>query len=144
VECKCKGDRIDPDQICRHGNRWLVADKKNNDWHKRNWDDIARKDLLDLTWYNVLEAIEATKSRFDKEEDDSAQPTGRGNLERKILDELAVFIGFYDYQLFTGFDLNKPWPARILELPDNKERKTMTDGLANANFLSVFERLQRF
>jgi len=100
VECKCwSNNPIDPDQICRHWNEWL---RDKGEEKEKGWDDIA-PDLLDLTWYDVLESIKATTQEPETESIPAPEARDRNELEKQMLKELREFLGFYGYWLFEGF-----------------------------------------
>ncbi len=143
LECKYGDNPVEEYQIRRHGAEWF--DKRVWKMEKEcDWDTHIVPDLLDLTWYNVLEAIEATKKELEEESCVSPEASGRNDIEKTILDELAEYVGYYDYHLFLGFGLDKPWPVPTLAPLDGKEPKAMTDNPATVNFLYAFKRLQMF
>jgi len=87
VESKYRDDNpIETGQILRHGD-WL-----GKNWRGSDWDECVAPDLLDLTWYDVLEAIETANVGPD------------AGLDRKVFDELAQYIGYYGYRSFRGLD----------------------------------------
>jgi hypothetical protein len=102
LECKYGDNPVEEHQIRRHGAEWFG--KKAWKMEKEgSWDRDIAPDLLDLTWYDVLEATKAATKEIDRESEDAAAPVGRNELEKQILLELHHFIGFYGYWRFVGF-----------------------------------------
>ncbi len=114
IESKCWSDNpIDPGQMCRHWNEWFA--RSNKDY--KSWDELAPT-LLDLTWYDVLEAVdsvlpELTGRAGNASKADCEPP---GDNEKMVLTHLWEYIGYYGYRLFKGFNVIDPWASSSLQL----------------------------
>lgn len=110
VESKYKpSNPINPEQIMKHG------EMLGKGWNGKDWNENIAPDLIDLTWYDVLETIGHVLPEL------SSGTSGTPAIhltphERTILTHLWAFLDYYEYRLFRGFDLGRPWCTPVLEL----------------------------
>ena len=114
IESKCwSHNPIDTGQMCRHWQTWFAPQEAE----LKPWKELAPT-LLDLTWYDVLEAVDSVVPELTGRAGNASKADREppGDNEKMVLTHLCEYIGYYGYRLFKGFNMVDPWASSSLQL----------------------------